>query len=598
MPNEYDFGGYATRNDLRCADGLTIRRDAFKEQDGMKVPLVWSHSHDDPAKVLGHGILENRADGVYVYGKFNETESGKNAKQLVQSGDVDSLSIYANQLKKRGSDVLHGAIREVSLVLAGANPGARIDNISFSHDDDDDYDDGEALIFNNDKIELKHSAEEAAKEDVKMAANKEKTVADVIDEMTDEQKNVMYYLIGKAIDEKGGAAPDDDDDTDEEDDEEMKHNAFENDTETTALSHEDMKGILTRAKQLGSMREAVDEAIDNGVIAHAADDDYTGRPITATYGINNIDYLMPEYHNLNNPPAFLKQNDNWVNVVMNGVHHTPFARIKTQFADTTMDEARAKGYDKGKVKLEEVFTLLKRSTDPQTVYKKQKMDRDDIIDITDFDVVAWIKTEMRRKLDEELARAFLIGDGRLSSSDDKIHEEHIRPIVSDHDLFTIKHIITLTDAEKTEIGDDTEVLAGTIARKLLASAIRSRKDYQGSGNLTFFTTEDVLSNLILLEDGIGRRIYNSETDVANALRVKRIVTVPPMENMTDADGNQILGIMVDLSDYNVGADKGGAVNMFDDFDIDYNQQKYLIETRCSGALTVPKSAIVFKYAAE
>lgn len=593
MPKEYDFGGYATRNDLRCADGLTIRRDAFKEQDGMKVPLVWSHTHDDPAKVLGHGILENREDGVYVYGKFNETESGKNAKQLVMSGDVDSLSIYANQLKKRGNDVLHGAIREVSLVLAGANPGARIDNLSFAHDDDEDYDDGEALIFNNDKLELRHADEQPApKEDKKMPEQKEKTVKDVFDELTEEQKNVVYYMIGQALEGKGETGKD------EEDDAEMKHNAFEKDTETTALSHDDMKQIMARAKQLGSMKEAVDEAIDNGVIAHAADDDYTGRPITATYGINNLDYLMPEYRNLNNPPAFLKQNDNWVNVVMNGVHHTPFARIKTQFADTTMDEARAKGYDKGNIKTEEVFTLLKRSTDPQTVYKKQKMDRDDIIDITDFDVVAWIKTEMRRKLDEELARAFLIGDGRLSSSDDKIHEEHIRPIVSDHDLFTIKHIITLTDAEKTEIGDDTEVLAGTIARKLLASAIRSRKDYQGSGNLTFFTTEDVLSNLILLEDGIGRRIYSSEAEVANALRVKRIVTVPPMENMTDSDGNQILGIMVDLSDYNVGADKGGAVNMFDDFDIDYNQQKYLIETRCSGALTVPKSAIVFKYAAE
>ena len=595
MPNEYDFGGYATRNDLRCADGLTIRKGAFQEQDGMKVPLVWSHSHDDPAKVLGHGILENRDDGVYIYGKFNDTESGKNAKQLVMSGDVDSLSIYANQLKKRGNDVLHGMIREVSLVLAGANPGARIDSLSFEHDDGDDYDDGEAVIFNDDKLEIRHAEE---KEEKKVAENneektteaKEKTVKDVFDELTEEQKNVVYYMIGQALEEKGGAGEDD-----EEDDEEMKHNAFEQNTEVTALSHEDMAQILGRAKQLGSMRDAVNEAIDNGVLVHGADDDLTGRPITATYGINNIDYLMPEYKNLNVPPKFLKENDNWVSVVMNSVHHTPFSRIKSQFADATMDEARAKGYAKGNQKTEEVITLLKRTTDPQTVYKKQKMDRDDVIDITDFDVVSWIKGEMRVKLNEELARAFLIGDGRSSASDDKIQEIHIRPIVSDDDLFTIKHDITLTAAEIQEIGDDTELLSGAIARKLLAAAIRSRKDYQGSGSLIFFTTEDILSSLILLEDGIGRRIYNSETEVANALRVKRIVTVPPMENLTDADGKQILGIMVDLNDYNVGADKGGAVNMFDDFDIDYNQMKYLIETRCSGALVVPKSAIVFKY---
>ena len=588
MPNEYDFGGYATRNDLRCADGLTIRKDAFKEQDGVKVPIVWSHNHDDPAKVLGHGILENREDGVYVYGKFNETESGKNAKQLVDCGDVDSLSIYANQLKKRGNDVLHGMIREVSLVLAGANPGARIDNLSFAHDDGEDYDDGEALIFNNDKLELQHADEPEKKEEKPVAENSEKTVKDVFDSLTEEQKNVVYYMIGQALEENGGAGKN-------KEDEEMKQNAFDKDTEKNTLSHDDMKQIVTRAKQLGSMKEAVNEAIENGVIAHAADDDLTGLPITATYGINNLNYLMPEYKSLNTPPEFIKRPDDWVSVVMNGVHHTPFSRIKSMFADITRDEARAKGYIKAHEKTEEVFTLLKRSTDPQTVYKKQKMDRDDIIDITDFDVVAWIKSEMRMMLDEEIARAILIGDGRSAASDDKIQETHIRPIWTDADLFTIKRTITLTDAEKTEVGDDEELLAGVIARKFLASAIRSRKEYRGSGNLTLFTTEDMVANLILLEDGIGRRIYSTETELANALRVRRIVTVPQMENLTDADGKQLMGLFVDLKDYNVGADKGGAVNMFDDFDIDYNQQKYLMETRCSGALIKPKSAIAVMY---
>lgn len=588
MPNEYDFGGYATRNDLRCADGLTIRKDAFKEQDGVKVPIVWSHNHDDPAKVLGHGILENREDGVYVYGKFNETESGKNAKQLVDCGDVDSLSIYANQLKKRGNDVLHGMIREVSLVLAGANPGARIDNLSFAHDDGEDYDDGEALIFNNDKLELQHADEPEKKEEKSVAENSEKTVKDVFDSLNEEQKNVVYYMIGQALEENGGAG-------ENEEDEEMKQNAFDKDTKENTLSHDDMKQIVTRAKQLGSMKEAVNEAIENGVIAHAADDDLTGLPITATYGINNLNYLMPEYKSLNTPPEFIKRPDDWVSVVMNGVHHTPFSRIKSMFADITRDEARAKGYIKAHEKTEEVFTLLKRSTDPQTVYKKQKMDRDDIIDITDFDVVAWIKSEMRMMLDEEIARAILIGDGRSAASDDKIQETHIRPIWTDADLFTIKRTITLTDAEKTEVGDDEELLAGVIARKFLASAIRSRKEYRGSGNLTLFTTEDMVANLILLEDGIGRRIYSTETELANALRVRRIVTVPQMENLTDADGKQLMGLFVDLKDYNVGADKGGAVNMFDDFDIDYNQQKYLMETRCSGALIKPKSAIAVMY---
>ena len=595
MGAKYDFSGYATRNDIRCSDGRTIRKDAFKDNDGAIVPLVWQHMHDEPANVLGHALLENREDGVYTYGSFNSTEAGINAKQLVDHGDVKSLSIYANKLKQKGGDVIHGQIREVSLVLAGANPGAFIDYIDDSMAHSEDVENGEAIIYTEDDdaaMEIFHADEASApsakesesdkndnSEGEKMA-DKEKTVQDVFDELTEEQKTVVYALVGQAIeDAKGG------DDEDEE--KEMKHNAFENETgyEGNVLSHADIEKIFANAKKLGSLKEAVDMAVEDGVLAHSIDT--TGMDVAVgeqEYGFNDASMLFQEYKSLNNAPEWISRNMDWVQKVMAGVHRTPFSRIKSVYADITEDDARAKGYIKGNQKKEEVFTTLKRATDPQTVYKKQKMDRDDIIDITDFDVVAWIRAEMRVMLNEEIARAILIGDGRASDSDDKISEAHIRPIVKDVPLFNIMHAVEVP-------GDATP---SEIAEIVMDEAVRARKQYKGSGNPTFFTTEDNLTEMLLIKDGIGHKMYKSEAEVATALRVKEVVTVEPMEgyqvkvNNTDYD---LIGTIVNLSDYNVGADKGGAINMFDDFDIDYNQFKYLIETRCSGALIKPFSAI-------
>ena len=558
---KYDFSGWATKNNLKCSDGRTILKDAFKENDGQKVPLVWNHQHNDPNNVLGHALLENRNDGVYAYCAFNDTEAGQQAKQLVEHGDVASLSIYANKLKQRGNDVVHGVIREVSLVLAGANPGAFID-VVMSHGEDSE---GDGVISMMEDISLSNgeiddntiSHAEENKEDKKVAEDsKDMTIQDVINTMTEDQKNAMYYLIGKAIEG--------DDENDEGGDKNMKHNVFDQteDTQENTLSHDAMNTIISDAKRYGSLKESF--------LAHAQE-----------YGIENIDYLFPEAETLNKTPEFIKRDTGWVSKVMNGVHHTPFSRIKSMFADITEDDARAKGYIKGNLKKEEVFSLLKRTTTPTTIYKKQKLDRDDVIDITDFDVVAWLKTEMRMMLDEEIARAILIGDGRLSSSDDKINEQNIRPIVSDADLYTIKTKITIA-ANATS--DDK-------AKAFIRSVIKSRKNYKGSGEPTLYTTEDLVTDCLLLEDNTGRVIYDSLEKLKNVLRVKEIVTVPVMEGLKDAGGNDVLAIVVNLADYNVGADKGGAINMFDDFDIDYNQQKYLIETRCSGALTKPYSAI-------
>ena len=558
---KYDFSGWATKNNLKCSDGRTILKDAFKENDGQKVPLVWNHQHNDPNNVLGHALLENRNDGVYAYCAFNDTEAGQQAKQLVEHGDVASLSIYANKLKQRGNDVVHGVIREVSLVLAGANPGAFID-VVMSHGEDSE---GDGVISMMEDISLSNgeiddntiSHAEENKEDKKVAEDsKDMTIQDVINTMTEDQKNAMYYLIGKAIEG--------DDENDEGGDENMKHNVFDQteDTQENTLSHDAMNTIISDAKRYGSLKESF--------LAHAQE-----------YGIENIDYLFPEAETLNKTPEFIKRDTGWVSKVMNGVHHTPFSRIKSMFADITEDDARAKGYIKGNLKKEEVFSLLKRTTTPTTIYKKQKLDRDDVIDITDFDVVAWLKAEMRMMLDEEIARAILIGDGRLSSSDDKINEQNIRPIVSDADLYTIKTKITIAN---NATSDDK-------AKAFIRSVIKSRKNYKGSGEPTLYTTEDLVTDCLLLEDNTGRVIYDSLEKLKNVLRVKEIVTVPVMEGLKDADGNDVLAIVVNLADYNVGADKGGAINMFDDFDIDYNQQKYLIETRCSGALTKPYSAI-------
>ena len=564
--DEFDFSGWATRANLKCSDGRTIMKDAFKHNDGQTVPLVWNHEHNAPEYVLGHALLENREEGVYARCKFNDTESGNTAKLLVQHGDVKALSIYANQLKQNMSNVIHGNIREVSLVLAGANPGAYIESV-IKHGEESDE---EAVIYTGESLTLHHAGIRNEKTEVKDEEENtkvadEKTVGDVLDTLTEEQKTMVYALVAKALEEIG--------ETDnEEDEEDMKHNVFENDTQENTLSHDAMEAIINDGKRYGSLKESF--------LAHAGD-----------YGIDNIDYLFPEAKSLNNPPEFIQREMGWVQKVMSGTHHTPFSRIKSVFADITEDDARAKGYIKGNLKREEVFSLLKRTTTPTTIYKKQKLDRDDVIDITDFDVVAWLKSEMRTMLDEEIARAILVGDGRLASSDDKINEQNIRPIWTDADLYTVKHKITVSST-----ATDTDK-----AKAFIKAAIKSRKDYKGSGTPTLFTTEDVVTDCLLIEDGVGRRIYNSVADLATTLRVKEIVTVEVMENLSRTDSKNgtlnLMGIIVNLADYNVGADKGGAVNMFDDFDIDYNQQKYLIETRCSGALIKPYSAIALELSA-
>lgn len=578
----FDFGGWATKNDLKCTDGRTIRRDAFKHNDGCTVPLVWNHQHDDPTNVLGHALLRNRKEGVYAYCSFNETESGKNAKMLVEHGDVVSLSIFANQLKQNGGDVLHGQIKEVSLVLAGANPGALIDSVSIAHGDSAEE---EAIIWTGEGISLSHSDEDSdeTKEEKPVAEPKEKTIQEVIDSMDEDQKNVMYYMIDQAR-----KNPDAEVDEDNKEEPEVKHNAFDRETQTeNVLSHADMQTIFKEAKRCGSLREAFLAHADNMELAHSTQTE-TSSSETQKYGIIGADdWLFPEARLMNNgAPEFIKRKMEWVSVVMHGVHHTPFSRIKSMFADITAEDARACGYLKGNMKKEEFFTLLKRTTTPTTIYKKQKMDRDDMVDITDFDVVAWLKSEMRMMLDEEIARAILVGDGRLSSSDDHINELNIRPIWTDEDLYTIKAKVSVaasaTDTEK--------------CKALIKAIVKSRKEYRGSGEPTMFTTEDVLTDFLLMEDNNGRYIYDSIDKLKSVLRVKNIVTVPVMEGLSN-DNGELKALIVNLKDYNVGADKGGAVNMFDDFDIDYNQQKYLIETRCSGALIKPYSAIAVSMSA-
>ncbi len=594
MIKNYDFGGWATRNDLRCSDGRTIRKDAFKDNDGHTVPLVWQHQHNNPENILGHALLENRNEGVYAYCTFNDTELGQTAKELVRHGDIKSLSIYANQLKQKGSDVLHGAIREVSLVLAGANPGAEIIDLNFEHSDGSE-DIEEALIYADYALEPHEDTIEHAdeKEEPEVADNNEKTVQDVFDELTDEQKNVVYFMIGKALEDAEGGEDVGHSDYDDEGDYFMHQNVFEPvENRGNYLTHSDMETIFSNAKRVGSLRDAVNDFMDTNELSHAIDTDGMDLPTMTNqqyktaygYGINGIDFLFPEARALSDRPEFLKRDTDWVTKVMSGVHHTPFSRIKSVFANITEDEARAKGYLKGKMKKEEFFSLLKRATTPQTIYKKQKLDHDDVIDIVDFDVVAWIKGEMRLMLDEEIARAILIGDGRLASDDDHISEEHIRPIVSDKPLFTIQTSVTAGTTD-----EDT-------AKNIIKAAIKARKDYKGSGNPIFFTTEDVLTNMLLIEDNDAHFMYKSAAEIATVMRVSSIVTVPVLENFTNSDGNAVYGIIVNLADYNVGADKGGEVNMFDDFDIDYNQQKYLIETRISGALTKPYSAIVLSAA--
>lgn len=629
MDAEFDFSGYATRNDLLCGDGRIIRRNAFKDNDGATVPLIWNHDHTNPDAVLGHALLENRDDGVYAYCKFNDTEAGQNAKKLVMHGDVRSLSICANKLKQIGNDVIHGMIRELSLVLAGCNPGATIDYV-MTHSDENEidsiivnYDESALVLYHSDmnnekgepemaeesktsveklfesltedqkksvlstieqmkskpsekepekpekpedtKEEMKHSEKETAAK-----PEEEETIDDVLKTLSEKQQKAVYATIGMILEDNGIELDDEEDDEIEGGKTEMKHNVFDQETNTEnadVLTHAEMLEIFEDAKKpgIGSMREAM-----------------------LQHGITNIDYLFPDAQTIDKTPGFIKRDDTWVTDVMNAVHKSPFSRIKSVFADITEADARAKGYIKGKLKTEEVFSLLKRVTTPTTVYKKQKLDRDDVIDITDFDVVAWLKAEMRMMLDEEIARAILVGDGRSSSSNDKINEQNIRPIWTDDEVYTVKAEIPVTDSTTND----------EKAKAFIKSCIKSRKEYKGSGNPVMYMSEDMLTDCLLLEDTNQRIIYDSVEKLATALRVRKIVPVPVMENLTrtvESKTHTLAGIYVNLADYNIGADKGGAVNMFDDFDIDYNQMKYLIETRCSGALIKPYAAVALEF---
>ena len=587
MSSNYDFSGWATRNDIECADGLTIRQDAFADCDGVSVPLVYMHDHKDPTNVLGHAMLENREDGVYCYGSFNDTDQGQMAKALVAHGDITSLSIFANQLAKNGKDVIHGVIREVSLVLAGANPGATIDFPVLQHSDGS-YEELETeaiisykqpLSINNEVMHMLDEDDEylehADDEDNKEDSSDDPTVEEVMGTLDDDQQKLLEGMMSIAYeqgysDAKGESAEDSVEQSAIGGNDEMHKNVFEKETEVLqhGMDAETASAIITDAMNSGSLK--------NAAIAH---------------GITDIDWLFPEAKAESAVPGWLKRDTGWVAGVLNGVHHTPYSRIKSMFADIREDEARAKGYIKDEYKKEQVFSLLKRSTTPQTIYKKQKLDRDDIIDITDFDVVAWIKSEMRMMLDEEIARAILVGDGRLASSDDKIREEHVRPIWKDDELYSVKVRVTYASG-----ADDNAK-----AQANIKAIIKNRKYYKGSGNPKFYTTEDILADMLLITDTTGRYIYESVQSLQNKLRVSEIVTVPVLENLsrvdtTDSKTYDLIGIMVNLQDYNVGADKGGAVNMFDDFDIDYNKETYLIETRISGALTVPFSALVLETA--
>lgn len=568
------FSGWATRNDLLCGDGRTIRRNAFKDNDGQTVPLVWNHNHNDPDAVLGHALLENRDEGVYAYCSFNDTKDGQRVRELVEHGDVRSLSIYANKLKQIGNDVIHGSIRELSLVLAGANPGAYIDFVMAHGEDSEDgiianYDENSIVIYHSDEIKNNEKEKPMAEEKKVEKPETEETVKDVFDTLNEKQKKVVYALIGAAIEDK-----------ENEDDSEggtnnMKHNAFDRDDQNNenVISHSEMVAVIDDAKKYGSMRESA--------LAHS---------------MTNIGVLYPysegDGHLMTKQPGFIGKKQGWVDKVKNAVHHVPFSRIKALFADITDEEARARGYITGNQKKAEVFALLKRTTSPQTVYKLQKMDRDDIIDITDFDVVAFLKGEMRYKLDEELCRAYLVGDGRVADAEDKIKEEHIRPIWTDDELYAIHSIVNV----------EANATLAKIAEEFIDQAVRAREDYDGSGSPTAYMPENLLSACLLLKDSVGHRLYKDAKELATAMLVSDIVSVPPMKNLTRTDKNgktrKLCGIIVNLDDYTVGADKGGEVNMFDDFDINFNKYEYLIETRASGSLMKPKSAIVLETISE
>ena len=608
MNKDYDFGGWATKNNIKCSDGRTILKDAFKQNDGQKVPLVWNHQHNDPSEVLGHALLENREEGVYAYCKFNNTESGQTAKSLVTNGDVDKLSIYANKLKTHMNNVMHGCIREVSLVLAGANPGAFIDTV-ISHGEDAEAEE-EGIIYTDEHIEtIEHSGDESYKkgetdmedenkkvDEEKKDENNEKTIQEVFETLNEEQKNAVYAIVGQALEHNDDSEDDSEDDSkdeseddsenkdndsedssennNDEGEEDMKHNVFDNDKNNDeVLQHSEiLASAIQDAKKYGSLKESV--------IEHAA-----------INNITDIGKLFPDATALNKEPIMIEKDQTWVGKIINTIKHTPFSRVKVTMGKMTEPQARAKGYIKGNKKTNIQMAALNRIVTPTTVYIKNEIDRDDVIDITDFDVVAWQKREMRKELDKELALAALLGDGRDISDNDKINEQNIIPIIKDVDTFTIKY--TITEGVDYKQANNSASNNDSFTKGIIRAAIRSRKEYKGSGSPTFFTTEDYLTDMLLIEDQNGRRIYESLAQLALALRVKEIVTIPEMEQEVYKD---IVGVIVNMADYTMGADKGGSVNMFDDFDIDYNQMKYLMETRCSGALTVPYSAIVLKKA--
>ena len=561
---KYDFAGYATKNDVRCTDGRVIRKGAFSDQNGDQVPLVWSHNHDFVENVLGHAILKEDENGMYAYGYFNNTKNAEIARVCLAHGDFDALSIYANQLQEKGNDVIHGNIKEVSLCLAGANPGALIDTI-IAHSEDSEEE--AVMLIGGNSVELYHA--EGQTDNNPPAADQKTEIKEVINSLTPEQRSVVEGLIGMALETNIGDEPNNEPN---EGGKEMKQNVFDNDlrddNKEHVLTHSQMEVIFKDAKREGSLKESV--------LKHADE-----------YGITNIDWLFSDAKTIDTPPTFINNPVEWVATVMNGVHRYPFAKIKSMFADIRSDDARAKGYMKGKYKKEEVFSLLKRETNPTTIYKKQKLDRDDIVDILEFDVVAWLKAEMRQKLDEEIARCILIGDGRSSLDEDKVSETNIRPIWTDEDLFTVKKLVS----------SDSGATTFQKAEDLIDAVIRAHDDYRGSGNPTLFIAQEALTDMLLIKDTTGRRIYTSVNDLATTLMVNKIVPVAPMKGqkrVVGSDTHELLALMVNLNDYYVGADKGGAVSMFDDFDIDYNQQKYLIETRCSGALVVPYSAVAFE----
>lgn len=587
--SDYDFSGWATRSNIKCSDGRTIMNDAFKENNGQKVPLVWNHQHDDPSEVLGHALLENRSDGVYAYCKFNNTESGQNAKALVQNGDVDKLSIYANKLKTVANNVIHGCIREVSLVLAGANPGAYIDSV-IVHGEGSEIEE-EGVIYTNENIDIiehadssddKESKKDEKEETVKMEnkdpekkeeQKKDKTVQEVFDTLNEEQKNAVYAIVGQAVEDakKENSSEDEENNDKEGDSEDMKHNVFDKDDNQEVLMHSEMINEAVRdAKKYGSMKESF--------LAHAE-----------ANNMENYEILFPDATELYKEPRVIEEDRSWVAKVMNKVKHTPFSRVKTTFGRMSETEARAKGYIKGNLKTDIKMSFLNRVTTPTTVYIKNDIDRDDVIDITDFDIVAWQKREMRKNLDKELALAMLLGDGRNVSDPNKINEQNIRPVIKDNEMYTIQY--TVTDGVDYNNPKNSHSENDSVTKGVIRAAIKSRKQYKGSGRPTFYTTEDLLTDMLLIEDQNGRLIYDSIQKLCTALRVDEIVTIPEMEGEAYKD---IYGIIVNMADYTAGADKGGSVNMFDDFDIDYNQMKYLMETRMSGALTVPYSAIVLK----